>query len=70
MKKELELTTDILIQRGKEIEAILREAGRQALLMHKKLGNPIASWQDDKVVVIPPEEIPVDDSNAIPTKND
>ncbi|MBL8205538.1 MAG: hypothetical protein JNM09_14980 [Blastocatellia bacterium] len=61
MKKEVEMTADLLTQRGKEIEAILREAGRQALLTHKKLGNPIASWQDGKVVIIPPEEIPIED---------
>ena len=50
-----------LVAQGKEIEAILREAGRQARAMHKKLGNPIASWQDGKMVIIPPHEIPVED---------
>ena len=50
-----------LVTQGKEIESILREAGRQARLMHKKLGNSIASWQDGKVVIIPPEEIPIED---------
>lgn len=64
MKREAELTTEMLAQRGKEIEAILREAGRQALLQHKKLGNPIASWQDGKVVIIPPEEIPIEDGQG------
>ncbi|HEX4948598.1 MAG TPA: hypothetical protein VFZ34_18125 [Blastocatellia bacterium] len=66
MKKEVAMTADMLTQRGKEIEAILREAGRQAILMHKKLGNPIATWQDGKVVIVPPEEIPIDDDE--PTK--
>ena len=64
MKKEVEMTPDMLTQRGKEIEAILREAGRQALLIHKKLGNPIASWQDGKVVIIPPEEILIEDDDT------
>lgn len=50
-----------LVAQAKEIEAILREAGRQARLMHKKLGNPIASWQDGKVVIIPPHEISIED---------
>lgn len=47
--------------KAKEIETILREAGRQARIMHKKLGNPIASWENGKVVIIPPEEIPIED---------
>jgi len=25
--------------------------------MHKRLGNPIATWKDGKVVIVPPEEI-------------
>lgn len=50
-----------LVTQGKEIETILRNAGRQARAMHKKLGNPIASWQDGKVIIIPPEEILVED---------
>jgi hypothetical protein len=51
------------VPHGKELETILRNAGRQARLMHKKLGNPIASWQDGKVVIIPPQEILVEDDD-------
>ncbi len=49
---------------GKDIEKALRRAVRQALLMHKRLGNPVAAWKDGEVVIIPPEEIviPPDDS--------
>ena len=50
-----------LLTQGKEIENILREAGRQARIRHKKLGHPIVSWHDGKVVIIPPEEITVED---------
>ena len=53
--------SNIRVPHGKELENILREAGRQARIMHKKLGHPIVSWQDGKVVIIPPEEIPVED---------
>lgn len=38
----------------------MRTAVREALLVHKKLGNPVAVWQDGRVVWIPPEEIPTD----------
>lgn len=29
-----------------------------------KFGNPIASWQDGKVVIIPPEEILIEDDDT------
>ncbi len=38
---------------------ILQRAVNHALLMHKRLGHPIATWKDGKVVIIPPEEIVV-----------
>jgi hypothetical protein len=49
-------------ERIKDSALILREmrrAVREALLRHKRLGNPVAVWRDGKVVWIPPEEIPV-----------
>lgn len=39
----------------------MRTAVREALLRHKKLGNPVAIWRDGQVVWLSPEEIPVDD---------
>ena len=38
----------------------MKEAVREALLRHKKLGNPIAVWRDGRVVWLGPEEIPTD----------
>ena len=38
----------------------LRQAVRQALLNHKRAGNPVAVWQNVRVVWVPAEEIPVD----------
>ncbi len=52
-----------LVKQADEIERIFRKAVRHELSIHKRLGNPIATWKDGKVVIIPPEEIPVDDSN-------
>ncbi|MBS1812669.1 MAG: hypothetical protein JST84_31165 [Acidobacteria bacterium] len=70
MKEETNGQSGLRVPHGKELENILREAGRQARIMHKKLGNPIANWQDGKVVIIPPEEIPVDDDEVVTVKND
>jgi len=44
-------------QYGKEIEGVLRHAVREALLMHKRLGNSVAVWRDGQVVLLSPEEI-------------
>jgi hypothetical protein len=49
-------------ERTSDVEAItaaMQEAVREALLLHKKLGYPIATWQDGRVVWIEPEDIPV-----------
>lgn len=37
----------------------LRQAVREALLRHKKAGNPVAVWRDGQVKWIKPEDIPV-----------
>lgn len=44
---------------GKAIDAAVNAAIRDALLDHKRAGNPIASWKDGKVVWIAAEDIPV-----------
>jgi len=48
-----------LIVHGKTIEDVLQRAVRQALLAHKRTGNPVASWHDEQVVILPPAAIPV-----------
>ena len=49
---------------GRAIDRALREAVREALLRHKKLGESIVIWKDGKVVWVPPEEIEVEDLEA------
>ena len=41
------------------IDNALAEAVRDALLQHKRAGNPIAVWEDGHVVWIAPDEISV-----------
>ena len=43
------------------VEATLNRAVREAVLRHKKLGESIAEWRDGRVVIVPPEEIEVDE---------
>ena len=57
MTTEIKLTKRLFIDHGKDIERVLQLAVHDALRMHKRIGNPIATWKDGKVVIVPPEEI-------------
>jgi hypothetical protein len=39
----------------------VRKAVREAVREHQRAGNPVAEWRDGRVVLIPPEEIRLDD---------
>lgn len=52
----------INVVQGEPVVAALRRASRNALLEHKRAGNPVASWRDGKVVIIPAEEIEVEET--------
>jgi hypothetical protein len=43
------------------VEQALQKAVVQAMIRHKRLGNPIVVWRDGKVVWIPAEEIEIPD---------
>lgn len=38
----------------------MRKGVREALLRHKRLGNPVAVWRDGRVVLLHPDDIPMD----------
>ena len=50
---------DRIFEEGRLIDQALVESVKQALLMHKRAGNPVAEWRDGKVVLIQPEDIAV-----------
>lgn len=56
---KLILTDDFFAENVKDIERILRRAVGHALRLHKALGNPIAVWEDGKVVMVPADEITI-----------
>lgn len=67
MNNEVSIPDNLFTVHGKEVEAILYRAVHDALLRHKKLGQSVAVWRDGKVLVLPPEEIPIDDeSGSVP----
>lgn len=55
---------DINVVQGEPVVAALRQAVRAALLEHKRAGNPVASWENGRVVIIPAEEIEVGETPA------
>jgi hypothetical protein len=57
MSTDIKLTKRLFIDHGKRIEKVLQRGVNHALLIHKRLGNPIATWKDGRVVIVPPEEI-------------
>lgn len=46
-----------------KITKALSQAINEALLQHKKAGNPVVSWENGKIVLIQPEDIHVEDNN-------
>jgi capsid protein len=61
MKRGIEIPEKLFVTHGREIEEIFRRAVHNELIKRKKLGLSISSWRDGKVIIIPPEEIPVGD---------
>lgn len=55
-----EPTVTELFDDGTAIDEALREAARDARRFHKAIGNPIATWQDGRVVWVQPEDIVVE----------
>jgi hypothetical protein len=51
---------DAIFADGRIIERAIREAVRQAMVRHKRLGESIAVSRNGTIVTIPPEEIPED----------
>ncbi len=52
----------LLIVESRAVDEAMGEAVRHALVMHKRAGNPVATWRDGKVVIIPAEEIEVEET--------
>ena len=48
-----------LIAQSEKVEAAVQNAVRDALIVHKRLGQAIVVWENDQVLWIPPEEIEI-----------
>lgn len=43
------------------VEAAVQHAVQEALREHKQAGRPVVEWRDGRVVLVPAEQIDVDD---------
>lgn len=57
MKKTPEKSINEIFSEGTLIDKALKQAVREAILQHKRAGNPIVVWRDGKMVWLKPEEI-------------
>jgi secreted trypsin-like serine protease len=62
MRVKTDNLKDLLIAEEEAVDGAVRRAVRHALLTHKRAGNPVASWKDGRVVIIPAEEIQVEEA--------
>lgn len=51
-----------IFEAKEKITRALSKAVNEALLQHKKAGNPVVSWKGGKIVWIQPQDIPVEDN--------
>ena len=58
MKQDRDLAPHERVEDVASILEAMRQAVREALQRHKRLGNPIAVWRDGRVVWLSPDEIP------------
>ncbi len=59
--RKIELDTpNLLVKYRHLVNDAIKKGIREALLMHKQAGNPIAVARDGKVVILQPDEIILD----------
>jgi hypothetical protein len=54
---DLATTKHLFVEHREIVRAVFHRAVQEALLMHKRAGNPIAISENEKVVWLAPEQI-------------
>jgi hypothetical protein len=73
MADTLEQRIDSAFRSGAPIDAALKQAAREVLVLHKKLEHPIVEWRDGRAVWTPPEQIeipPTEDPVTAPARRE
>ncbi len=63
--KKLDPANDLFVRYADEINPAYERAVREALLMHKRAGNPVPIDRDGKMIWLQPDEID-DEGRPIP----
>lgn len=63
MRNLYQLPDGFTLPSPEEIQKVFERAVKHALLIHKKLGNPVAVCRDGEIVWIPSEGIHVDEND-------
>ena len=58
------------LEEGEAIDLAMKEAVREALLEHKRLGHDIVVWRDGKVVTLTADEIAVRETATAPLSDE
>jgi len=58
--KTVDPKDDLFVRFAKDIKPAYDRAVREALLRHKRAGNPVPIERDGKLVILQPDEINVD----------
>ena len=55
---------DRLHETNRAVETAMQEVYEEVVRHHKRLGLPLVTWQDGKVVLVAADEIVVEDDNT------
>ena len=58
--KKVDPADDLFVRYSEEINRAYERAVREALLMHKRAGNPVPIERDGKLIWLQPEDIDVE----------
>ena len=58
--KKIDPKDDLFVRYAKEIKPAYDRAVREALLKHKQAGNPVPVERDGKIVILQPDDIPIE----------
>ena len=59
MSEKMSPDVAAILAEAEKVEAAVQAAVRDALIAHKRAGNPIVVWENGQVVWIPPDQIEI-----------
>jgi hypothetical protein len=61
MRVEPKNLKELFLAEAEAVDEAVRRAAEHALLVHKRAGCSVSSWEDGKLVITPPDKIRVDE---------